>query len=458
MRISFFSKFRLPILLVTLSIATCLSTITLAGFYPFMFTSTHNYTVTFVSNGGSTVATQTVAYGALATAPTSTWANHTFVNWYREAGLVNVNNFSTPVTASITLYAKWNTNTWIVYFEENSGSTVSDQTVVNGSLATSPTSTRTGYTFGGWYTTSGLTTLYNFSTAVTSSFTLYAKWTINSYTVTFDSSGGSAVSSQSVAHGGVATTPTAPTRTCYTFNGWHTGSSTGPSYVFASTPVTANITLYAGWTINTYTATFNANGGTGGTGPTTYNCGATVSVPTPTRSCYTFAGWSSYPNPITYTFTSTASWTLNTYTATFNANGGTGGTGPTTYNCGATVSVPTPTRSGYTFTGWSSYPNPITYTFTSTASWSFNHYCDASFSRPKLCTGTATIIIANGSCPSATCESLCRTACVNRAAAGCCLVDIQTSGGTVVHRDCHFYTGGSWYAGINNYDIALMCY
>ncbi len=134
-----------------------------------------------------------------------------------------------------------------VTFDSNGGSAVpAINDVEHGTAVSTPTApTRSGYTFGGWYTDSGLTTAYNFSTAVTDNVTLYAKWTLNTYTVTFDSNGGSAVAAiENVTHGTAVSAPTAPTRSGYTFAGWKLNSS---NYEF-STPVTGDITLIAQWT------------------------------------------------------------------------------------------------------------------------------------------------------------------------------------------------------------------
>ncbi|MCD7787309.1 MAG: InlB B-repeat-containing protein, partial [Firmicutes bacterium] len=153
--------------------------------------------------------------------------------------------------------------TYTVTFNSNGGSSVSSQTVKSGSTATEPTSpTRSGYTFDGWYTSSSGGSKYSFSTAVTSDLTLYAHWTANTvvtYTVTFNSNGGSSVSSQTVNSGSTATQPTSPTRSGYTFDGWYTSSSGGSKYSF-STAVTSNLTLYAHWTAS--------SGGTSTTSPT----------------------------------------------------------------------------------------------------------------------------------------------------------------------------------------------
>ena len=87
---------------------------------------------------------------------------------------------------------------------------------------------------------------------MTESITLYAKWTVNTYTVTFNTDGGSAVDSQTVNYNSTATTPTAPTKTGYTFAGWYTDAGCTNSYDFL-TAVTENITLYAKWTVEVIT-------------------------------------------------------------------------------------------------------------------------------------------------------------------------------------------------------------
>ncbi len=145
---------------------------------------------------------------------------------------------------------------YTVSFDAAGGTAVASQTVTAGTTATEPTApTRDGYTFGGWFTDSACTTAYDFTTPVTADITLYAKWTAvpvppTNYTVAFDSQGGSAVDSQAVESGQTATEPAAPTRDGYTFDGWFTDSACTTAYDF-TTPVSADITLYAKWTAST---------------------------------------------------------------------------------------------------------------------------------------------------------------------------------------------------------------
>ncbi|WP_317979150.1 InlB B-repeat-containing protein [Paenibacillus glycanilyticus] len=322
----------------------------------------NSYAVTFNSNGGSAVNDQTVNYNGTVSEPTDpTKTGYTFGGWYSDSKLDNKYVFTTPVTGDITLYAKWTLNAYTVTFNSNSGSAVSPQTVNHGEAADKPADpTRTGYTFGGWYSDSGLENAYIFTTQVTGNMTLYAKWTINSYSITFNSNGGSGVNGQTVNYNGTVSEPTDPTKTGYTFGGWYTDSNLDNKYVFA-TPVTGDITLYAKWTLNAYTVTFNSNSGSA-VSPQTVNHGQAADKPAdPTRTGYTFGGWYSdsglknayiFTTQVTGNMTLYAKWTINSYSITFNSNGGSG-VNDQTVNYNGTVSEPTdPTKTGYTFGGW----------------------------------------------------------------------------------------------------------
>ena len=109
--------------------------------------------------------------------------------------------------------------------------------------------------------------------------------------VAFDANGGEVVEQNRTvaADGPVGELPT-PTRSGYTFAGWFTAMN-GGAHISASTVVTENVTYYAHWTVNQYTVTFNANGGTGGKSMK-QNYGSAIVAPTVTRTGYTFAGWS----------------------------------------------------------------------------------------------------------------------------------------------------------------------
>ena len=116
-------------------------------------------------------------------------------------------------------------------------------------LPTAPT--KTGYTFGGWYTAvNGGGTAFTATTPVSDDVTVYARWLGGN--VTFDSQGATvpanpATKTVTIPATTVVTLPTAPTKTGYTFGGWYTAVNGGGNAFTATTPVTANITVYAKW-------------------------------------------------------------------------------------------------------------------------------------------------------------------------------------------------------------------
>ena len=217
-------------------------------------------TVTFSSSGGSTVASQIIAYGGTATAPGApTQSGFLFAGWYSDQALTIQYNFSTAITASIILYAKW-TPVYTVTYNSNSSTSgtvpVDTNKYTNGVTVSVLDNTgnlaRTGYTFAGWNTNAagtGTDRVPGNTFAMGSlNVILYAKWTINQYSVIFNSNGGSTVASQSVNYGSTATVPNAPTKTSYVFAGWYSDVGLTTAYNFA-TAVTAATTLYAKWQI-----------------------------------------------------------------------------------------------------------------------------------------------------------------------------------------------------------------
>ena len=270
-------------------------------YYTYVTRSTRSYTHTFNANGGGTVspATITKAYNtALGTLPTVSRTGYTFVGWFDTSAASGGTQATTTtkVTGTKTWYARWSINSYTFTFNKNGGNTPSVTTITkeyNTAVGTLPTCTRSAdntytYAFSGWFDTSASSggTQLTTTTKVTSNKTWYARWTstYKNYTVTWDGNGGTPSKSSSSFHynDALGTLPTA-TRTGYTFKGWST-SKTGTVNVSTTTKVTANVTYYAVWTINSYTWTFDANGGTGDT-TKTLNYNATLStLPTASRA------------------------------------------------------------------------------------------------------------------------------------------------------------------------------
>ncbi|MGO4373104.1 InlB B-repeat-containing protein, partial [Paenibacillus sp. MCAF20] len=357
----------------------------------------NTHTVSFNSNGGSAVNAQTVGYGFQASEPAEpTKDNLVFAGWYSDSNLTSAYDFASQVTADFTLYAKW-LRSYTLSFNSNEGSEVADQKVNEGDKATAPSApTKEGFVFSGWYSDSDLTSAYDLETkTVTANLTLYAKWTIapkNNYTVSFNSNGGTAVAELTVVEGAVAAAPGAPTLIGHTFEGWYSDSNLTSRFSFSTTPITANLTLYAKWTNNSYTVSFNSNGGSAVANQTVVYDGNATSPTAPTRNGYTFGGWYSdasltaaynFSTQVRSNFTLYAKWTA-VYTMSFNSNGGSSVDDQRVEHGGKAAAPTAPTKDGYTFGGWySDAALSEAYSFTERqvianltlyAKWTFNSY------------------------------------------------------------------------------------
>ena len=181
------------------------------------------------------------------------------------------------------LYIYGNTTGVIVTYKDGD-SEYAKQVLPSGTLATRPDAPAAtpGYTFGGWNKADGTAWDYA-SDKVTDNITLYAKWAANTYTITFDTAGGSEIAPITQDYGTVITAPEAPTREGYTFIGWDKEIPT--------TMPAENMTVTAQWEINQYTITFDTNGGSE-IAPITQDYGTAITAPAdPTREGYTFIGW-----------------------------------------------------------------------------------------------------------------------------------------------------------------------
>ena len=161
------------------------------------------------------------------------------------------------------------------------GGTYAEQIVQAGEKAIQPdVPSRQGYQFTGWYLDD---TKYDFNAAVTGNMTLTAKWTANSYTITFDTDGGSKIDPITQDYGTQITAPADPTREGYTFIGW--------DKAIPATMPAGDMTIKAQWRINQYTITFDTDGGST-VAPITQDYGTAITAPAdPTRGGYTFIGW-----------------------------------------------------------------------------------------------------------------------------------------------------------------------
>lgn len=339
---------------------------------------TVNATSENINKGTISPAGQTVEHGANATVVATPKAAYNFAGWYNGATKVSSNaSYTFAVTANISLTAKFTIKTFTTTTANSTGGTasVNKSSVEYGGSAIWTATPSTGYNFSKWSngSTANPLTVSN----ITANTHITPAFVLKSYTVTWNPNGGTVdPTSTTKTHGSTLGTLPTPTRAAdvqytYTFNGWFT-AATGGTKVSASTTVIKNVTYYAQWTATprSYTATFNGNGG-GTPSPSTITktYGSELgTLPTCSRTGYTFLGWYtassggtkiSSTTKITGTVTYYAQWSINSYTLTYNVNGG-NAVSPASKSVqygSAYGTLPTPTKSSdaeytYAFAGW----------------------------------------------------------------------------------------------------------
>lgn len=304
--------------------------------------------ITFNAGGGiGGTGPTAMEVGTPLTAPTVTRTGYTLTGWSPAVP-------TTVPSSSATYTAQWTANNYTINYLGNgstSGSTAASSHVYNTAKnLTSNGFLKVGHSFLGWSTSSAATTptysnsqsVINLTDTPNGVLTFYAVWQINSYLMTFDANGGFGGTSSSKTYGTQLTAPVV-SREGYTFAGWNpVVPATVPGY---------NENFVAQWTQNSYSISFNANGGTGGT-TSSVLYGALPTAPSVSKTGYSFAGWSPAIVAATGPATYTAQWNANNYSIFFDANGGTGSTGGT-MTFGTPLSAPSVSRTGYTFAGWS---------------------------------------------------------------------------------------------------------
>ena len=347
---------------------------------------TITYKISFKTDGGSSVESQTVIEGEKAIKPVDPIKEgYEFVEWMNQD---KTYDFDNEVTSNLTLIAKWNKiegklETFVVKFDTDGGTAISNQIVTKGNKVQKPMDpVKKGYIFKEWILNNKT---YDFTTIIDADIELKAKWEEEQeqkHTVTFKD-GNTIIKTVTLEENKTVEKPKNPTKSGYKFVKWQLE---GKDYNF-STRVTKNITLKAVWEkIVTYTVKFDTAGGSSISSKTVEE-NKTVAKPTnPTKSGYVFVKWQlegkdyNFSTKVTKNITLKAVWReLKKYTVTFKDGDKTIST--KTVNEGTKVTKPTnPTKTGYTFSGWLlngksyDFSKTVTGNITLTASWKQKSY------------------------------------------------------------------------------------
>lgn len=345
-----------------------------------------SYTIGYTLNGGvvsgnpSSYNIETETF----TLKNPTKTGNTFLGWTGSNGSTAQKSVSIikGTTGNKAYTANWSVNSYTLTYNANGGSvsSTSKQVQYGSQYGTLPTPTRTGYTFKGWYTSaSGGTKVASTNVMGASNVTIYAQWTPITYSITYNLNGGSNPSGVATSYNIETNTfnlPT-PTKNGYSFGGWYSNSSfTGSVITSITKGSTGNKVLYAKWTSVNYSISYNLNGGTVSGNPSSYNIETeTFTLKNPTKTGYTFIGWTGSNGSTSQTSVSiakgstgnksyTANWKANSYTYNIkyvSSSGKSLGTSTVSGEFGSSKSVSAPAKAGYTT------PNAQTVNFDSTS-------------------------------------------------------------------------------------------
>ncbi|WP_287045762.1 InlB B-repeat-containing protein [Treponema sp.] len=304
------------------------------------------YEVCFNSNGGTKVST--VNTDKIVFPPVTTKENCEFLGWYETSDFSgNAVFFPYEPKKNTVLYARWNQK-YTVHFESNGGTAVADFT--GNEIISAVTPFKEDYTFAGWYLNSDFSgDAVSFPLSLNANITLYAKW-LKNYTVSFNSNGGTAVSS---IKAGVLQELPFTEKENYEFSGWYANSSLSGEKISVPYTVTQDITLYAKW-LPTYLVTLETNGGSE---IASFRVRTVESVQEPEKSGFTFIGWyldsglntkAVFPLVISKDTTLYAAYKQN-FTITFETNGG---SAVNPVSCYVLNECPESTKTDKSLGGW----------------------------------------------------------------------------------------------------------
>ena len=300
------------------------------------------YTIDFDTNGGLPTLSSidyTIESDSF-TLQEITKIGYTFDGWYN--GETKVTEITTGTYGNMILVAKWTADLYTISYDladgVNNPENPTSYTIESG-LITLKDPTRVGYTFVGWYNGEQLVTTIDSNTLENISLT--AKWTVNSYKLTFDVDGN--LTEKTFKYGETVVAIENPTKVGHTFTGW---SKELPVKMPAN-----DLYVSATWTVNSYKLTFDVDGNLT---EKTFKYGEFVTaIENPTKVGHTFTGWSKelpVKMPANDLHVS-ATWTVNSYKITFDVDGN---LTEKTFKYGETVvAIENPTKVGHTFAGWS---------------------------------------------------------------------------------------------------------
>lgn len=327
------------------------------------------YTIALGANGGEDLAaiSYTIESDPIKL-PTPERKGYEFMGWIGDGidGAQPEVIIPTGSTGDRTYIALWRVIAYFIELRQSSGNWMQNIPYTVEEEVKLPIPTREGYEFIGWVGEDIIDAQINVTIPRGSTgFRLYAAhWALENYTITLDTSGGNALDNiRYTVKSDPIILPT-PTRNGYEFSGWTgEGITTPQTEVIIPTGSTGNKAYTANWKAIEYTITLDTNGGPV-VSPIKYTVEDSFTLPYPLRPGYEFVGWTldgsgmipAMPLIIYHGTTGDlhykAEWRLAEYTITMDLNGGSGQEKVVYTITDEEFELPTPTRNGYEFVGW----------------------------------------------------------------------------------------------------------
>ncbi|HBG33499.1 MAG TPA: hypothetical protein DDW82_07325 [Acholeplasmataceae bacterium] len=317
------------------------------------------FTIHFDSNGGTEL--ENISYngvGSVSIPDNPVKTGYSFVGWYWddetfESPFTANSILDQPIQGVLTVYAKWDALVYDINYVLNGGfNDTNNPTTFNSDtpelVLNNPT--KEGHTFDGWYIDQSFSTVLSLNMIPTENLTIYAKWSINTYTLQFVDSNDAVIQTYDYLYGADLSGVSLPNQVKigYTFNGW--------DIALPSTMPSADVTLKAQYTAHQYTISFDSNGGSPVESITQDYMSIVISPVNPTKEGYTFVGWDGdIPETIpAHNISLQAIWSINDYLIMFfDLNNSILMTSEHTYGSDVTnINKPSTDLIGYEFFGW----------------------------------------------------------------------------------------------------------
>ena len=338
------------------------------------------YTITYKLNGGTNNKANPASYNfksANITLAKPTRKGYSFQGWFTDAKCTKAfTGIKKGSTGNRTVYAKWKANKYTIQYVLNKGTAPKGNPAayyVTTATITLKNPTRKGYTFLGWYKEATFKTkVVSIPKGSAGNLKLYAKWKLTDYPIVYQLNGGTNNKANPATYKMTSKTfgLSNPSRKGFKFAGWYTDAKFTKKFTNIPQGSTGKKTVYAKWTLVTYTITYNLNGGkNAAANPANYAVTSnTINLADPAaRTGYVFEGWykdAGFNNKVTQipkgsagNITLYAKWRVINYQITYVVEDGTNSAdNPDTYNVTSSFSFKEPSmdnpRDGFVFRGW----------------------------------------------------------------------------------------------------------